>query len=128
MKKLLFFVFLILSQLALAEDVCILLNGASIIAQDNKNTMLGKIVNSYNSESIFNDYGVYGNEYNGGSIWNQFSTFGNEFNSYSPFNSYSTNPPMLIKQGKIIGYLSANKSIKNSISPNLLKALCKDAL
>ena len=120
--------FLFFSQLALADDVCILLNGASIIAQDSKNTMLGKIVNSYNSDSIFNDYGTYGNDFSGSSIWNGFSTFGNEFNSYSPFNEYSSKPPMLIKQGKIVGYLSANKSIKNSISPNLLKALCKDSL
>ena len=35
---------------------------------------------------------------------------------------------MIIKNRKILGYLTANKSIKSSISPNLLKALCKDDL
>lgn len=128
MKKIMFFMLLVFSQLCLAEEVCLLLNGASIIAQDDKNTMLGKINNSFNSESIFNDFGTYGNPFSGASIWNEFSSFGNEFSSNSPFNAYTSKPPMLIKQGKIIGYLSANKSIKNSISPNLLKALCKDSL
>jgi hypothetical protein len=110
-----------------AEEVCDILNGAVIIAQDSNNTFLGKVTNSFDSQSIFNEFGTYGNEFSSKSIWNEFSTFGNEFNSYSPFNEFSSSPPMLIKNRKILGYLSANKSIKASISPNLLKALCKDA-
>ncbi|MFC1684051.1 hypothetical protein ACFL0R_01085 [Pseudomonadota bacterium] len=111
-----------------AEEVCLTVNGAKLIAQDNDNTYLGKISNSYDSESIFNEYGTYGNEFSSSSIWNEYSTFGNEYNSHSPFNEYSSSPPMIIKGGKIIGYLSANKSIKASISPNLLKALCENEL
>lgn len=110
-----------------AEEVCDILNGAVIIAQDSNNTFLGKVTSSYDSQSIFNEFGTYGNEFSSKSIWNEFSTFGNEFNSNSPFNEFSSSPPMLIKNRKILGYLSANKSIKASISPNLLKALCKDA-
>ncbi|AUM01534.1 hypothetical protein B4966_09045 [Rhodocyclaceae bacterium] len=110
-----------------AEEVCDILNGAVIIAQDSNNTFLGKVTNSFDNQSIFNEFGTYGNEFSSKSIWNEFSTFGNEFNSNSPFNEFSSSPPMLIKNRKILGYLSANKSIKSSISPNLLKALCKDA-
>jgi hypothetical protein len=108
-----------------AEEICDILNGAVIIAQDSDNTFLGKITSSFNSQSIFNEFGAYGNELSSKSIWNEFSTFGNEFNSNSPFNEFSSDPPMLIKNRRILGYLSANKSIKASISPNLLKALCK---
>jgi hypothetical protein len=111
---------------AVAEDVCNILNGTSIIAQDSKNTFLGKVTNSFDSQSIFNDFGAYGNEFSSDSIWNQFSTFGNEFNSYSPHNQFSSSPPMFIKKGRIIGYLSANKGVNSAISPGLLKALCKD--
>ncbi len=110
-----------------AEEVCDIINGAVIIAQDSNNTFLGKVTNKFDSQSIFNEFGTYGNEFSSKSIWNEFSTFGNEFNSNSPFNAFSSSPPMLIKNRKILGYLSANKSIKASISPNLLKALCKDA-
>ena len=112
---------------ASAEEVCDILNGAVTIAQDGKNTFLGKVTSSFDSQSIFNEFGTSGNEFNSQSIWNQFSTFGNEFNTYSPFNQFSLSPPMPIKNRKIIGYFSANKSIKASISLNLLKALCKDA-
>ncbi len=111
-----------------AEEICDIVKGAVLIAQDGKNTFLGKITNSYDSESIFNEYGTYGSEYNSASIWNQYATFGSEYSSYSPHNSYTSTPPMIIKNRKILGYLSANKSIKSSISPNLLKALCKDEL
>jgi hypothetical protein len=111
-----------------SQDVCSIVNGSVVIAQDSKNTFLGKITNSFDSESIFNEFGTYGNPFSGSSIWNQFSEFGNQFNSYSPFNEFSSSPPMIIKDRKIIGYLSANKSMRGSISPNLLKALCKDKL
>lgn len=111
-----------------AEDVCGIVKGSVLIAQDDKNTYLGKITNPYDSESIFNEYGTYGSEYNSASIWNQYATFGGEYSSYSPHNPYTSTPPMIIKNRKILGYLSANKSIKSSISPNLLKALCKDEL
>jgi len=111
-----------------AEEVCYVVKGAVIIAQDDQNTFLGKITNSFDSKSIFNEFGTYGNPFSSSSIWNQFYTFGNQFNPLSPFNQFSLSPPMIIKEGKILGYLSANKSIKSSISPNLLKALCEDEL
>ena len=100
-----------------------ILRGAKIIAQDDKNTYLGKLANAYDSDSIFNEYGTYGSEYSSKSIWNEYSTFGSEYSSYSPFNSYTSTPPMIIKNGKVIGYLTTNKAIKASVSPNILKAI-----
>lgn len=114
--------------LAYAEELCDIVKGAALIAQDDKNTYLGQITNAYDSKSIFNEYGTYGSEYNSASIWNQYATFGSEYSNYSPHNSYTSTPPMIIKGKKIVGYLSVNKSIKSSVSPNLLKALCKDEL
>jgi hypothetical protein len=111
-----------------AEEICGVLDGSVILAQDSKNTFLGKIAGSSDRQSIFKEYGTYGNEFSSSSIWNEFSEFGNEFNSLSPFNEYSTSPPMMIKSRKIVGYLTTNKSINGGISPNLLKALCKDEL
>ena len=109
-------------------EVCDQVRGAVLLAQDDKNTYLGKIANSYDSESIFNEYGTYGSQYNSLSIWNQYATFGSEYSSYSPHNSYTSTPPMIIKNKKVLGYLTANKSIGSSITPNLFKALCKDEL
>ncbi|MCK5594658.1 hypothetical protein KAI19_00595 [bacterium] len=117
---------LAMTSISSAQDLLKLvdyLKGAKIIAQDDKNTYLGKLSNSFDSESVFNEFGKYGNDFSSSSIWNGFSTFGNEFNSYSPFNEFSSKPPILIKNGKIIAYLTVNKSIKGAVSPNLLKAL-----
>lgn len=111
-----------------SEELCDVVKGAALIAQDDKNTFLGKIANPYDSESIFNEYGTYGSQYNSSSIWNQYGTFGSEYSMHSPHNSYTSTPPMIIKNRKILGYLTVNKSIKSSITPNLLKALCKDEL
>ncbi|MCS6159840.1 hypothetical protein [Shewanella baltica] len=108
MHKFIVSLFIVLSFSANANDLCQTVDGSTIIAQDNENTYLGKITNSFDSDSIFNDFGTYGNE----------------FNSDSPFNEFSASPPMIIKNKKIIGYLSANKSLKNAVSPNLLKAMC----
>lgn len=129
-KEILLSIFLViaLSSAVNAEEVCDIVRGATLIAQDDKNTYLGKITNSFDSDSIFNEYGRYGSEYNSSSIWNEYATFGSEYSSYSPHNKYTSTPPMIIKNGKIIGYLSANKSINSSISPNLLKALCAEEL
>ena len=109
-------------------EVCDQVKGAVLVAQDDKNTYLGKIASSYDSESIFNEYGTYGSQYNSLSIWNQYATFGSEYSSFSPHNSYTSTPPIIIKNKKVLGYLTANKSIRSSITPNLLKALCKDEL
>jgi len=110
------------------NTVCFQANGASVIAQDDENTYLGKVISRFENGSIFNKYGTYGTEYNNKSIWNKYSTFGDKYSLNSSFNNTSSTPPMHIKQGKVIGYLSSNKSILNSISPNLLKALCEDEL
>lgn len=127
MRHLLFCIFMMVGS-AHANEVCPIVSGAKLIAQDDKNTYLGEISNSYASESIFNEYGTYGSEYSSDSIWNEYATFGSEYSSYSPFNEYTSTPPMMVKGGKIIGYLTANKNIGASISPNLLKALCESEL
>lgn len=99
------------------------LNGSSVIAQDEKNTFLGKIANEYDSESIFNEYSTYGNSNGSECIWNEFSRLGNGTNSFSPFNDYSSKPPLIVKDGKIIGYLTTNKSINRGISPYFLQGI-----
>jgi hypothetical protein len=100
-----------------------ILRGAQILAQNDENTYLGKLVNKYDSQSIFNEYGEYGSKYSSGSIWNEYGSFGGKYSSDSPFNKYTSTPPMIIKKGKVIGYLTTNKNIEGNISPNLLKAI-----
>jgi len=127
MRQLLFCVLMFVGN-AHASHVCLIVSGAKLIAQDDKKTFLGEISDSYVNESIFNQYGSYGSEYSSHSIWNKYATFGSEYSSYSPFNEYTITPPMMVKGGKIIGYLTTNKGMEASLSPNLLRVLCEDEL
>jgi hypothetical protein len=111
-----------------ANETCDILHGVKVVAQDSQNTYLGEVSNSYSSDSIFNEYGTYGSEYSDKSVFNSYGDFGSEYHQYSATNPYSSKPPMLIKNQKIIGYLSANKNMKSAIAPGLLKALCADEM
>lgn len=110
---------------AFGQDLCSILSGAAIIAQDSENTYLGRISFHYDSESIFNEYGNHGSEYSSQSIWNEYSAFGGEYSRYSPFNEYTSQPPMAIKDSQIVAYLTVNKYMNGAVSPYLLKAHCE---
>lgn len=65
---------------------------------------------SYNSNSIWNEYGTYGSSYNSKSIWNSYGSYGSEYSSTSPFNSYASHPPVIVdKDGGFYGYFTVNK-------------------
>lgn len=116
---------LIFISMVLAQDISEIvdiLRDASILALDEEYTFLGKLSNEYDSKSIFNEYGTYGSEYSSNSIWNEYGIFGGKYSLYSPFNDYTSTPPIIIKNGKVIGYLTTNKSLADGISPFLLKA------
>lgn len=101
----------------------VFLSGAQIYAQDEDNTYLGSITNKYNSDSVLNTYGNYGSQYNAKSIWNNYGSFGGAYSTYSPFNKYSSKPPVIMKNNRIIGYLTVNSFTTNGINPNVLKLL-----
>lgn len=66
--------------------------------------------NSYDINSIWNEYGTYGNNYNLKSIWNEYGTYGNPYNAYSPWNAYGSNPPVVVdKEGNFYGYFTVNE-------------------
>ncbi|MEA9979450.1 MULTISPECIES: hypothetical protein [unclassified Pseudomonas] len=109
------------------QQVCQIVKNATIVSQDSANTFLGKISSSYDTNSVFNEYGTYGNQYSGVSMWNNYSKFGNSFDPFSAFNTSSGRPPMIIRDGQVLGYLTLNTVIGNSLSPNALRG-CKKKL
>lgn len=105
------------------SNLVMTIRGAKLVAQDDKNTFLGSFESSYASNSIFNEYGSFGSEYSSTSIWNEYGRFGGKYSAYSPFNNYSSTPPMIIKSGKVIGYLTTNKSMPGALNPGIAKAV-----
>jgi hypothetical protein len=116
------------------DPLCLNLQGAQLYAQDGlssiPNTYLGTITNKFETDSIFNEFGLFGSPFGLDSIWNEFGLFGSTFGLHSAFNSFSSSAPMMIKNNVIIGYITTNVFFHPgySISPNDLKTQCGDNL
>lgn len=106
------------------SDFCEQIDGAVLINSDDE--FIGEIGATTSSNSIFNSYGRYGSKYQSDSIWNEYGSNGSPYNSKSPFNKYSSSPPRIIKDRKIIGFLSVNKSLRGAINPWILGITCYD--
>ena len=102
-----------------AQSVCEIVAGGTVIADDG--TLLGRLTNSYSSDSILNAYGTNGSKYSSDSIWNEYGTYGGKYSNQSPFNEYTSTPPMIIKNGRPIARLTVNKSLKGALNPYVLK-------
>jgi hypothetical protein len=109
-------------RLALTITVTTTYGAAKVIADDDEHTYLGQIDHELSSDSIFNDYGTYGSKSGSDSIWNKYGQFGGEYSSHSPLNKYSSTPPLILKNGRVIGRLTVNKHVAGAVDPNWLKA------
>ncbi|MBQ3824880.1 MAG: hypothetical protein II811_01955 [Spirochaetaceae bacterium] len=106
MKK--FFVFVLVSVLALSASFAISLNQLHIVADDG--TFLGTFENEYAANSIYNEYGSYGSPYSAKSIMNRYSNYGSEYSNLSPSNKYAQSAPWIVdRYGNTYGRLSLNK-------------------
>jgi hypothetical protein len=99
-------------------------NYPELYSSDGK-VYLGKLTSDkYDTDSIFNEYGNYGSKYSSESIWNEYGDYGSKYSSKSAFNKYASDPPIIILNNKIIGYITVNTTTINGISPySLLKWL-----
>jgi len=102
---------------------CYKLKDSIIVSQDG--TYLGKLSDSYKSDSIYNEYSKHGNSYSRESIWNEYSDYGNSYSNKSVFNEYSSEPPLIIKEDEVVGKLSIKDSyLEDNYDPRTLKDSC----
>lgn len=103
-KYLIFFIGLVLASITNGQTL-------HLYGGNNHDVYLGCLnCDSYDSNSIWNEYGTYGNSYNSKSIWNEYGTYGNEYNSNSPWNEYSNDSPVVVdKDGDFYGYFTLNE-------------------
>ncbi len=104
------------------NDVCQAIDGAMLINKDDE--YIGKLAISTDPDSVFNEYGKYGNEYNSWSIWNEYGKNGGEYQSGSAFNDYSSDPPRIVKNGSVIGFLTTNKFKRGAVNPIVVGVVC----
>ncbi|MGB6837773.1 MAG: hypothetical protein WBF66_08725 [Dehalococcoidia bacterium] len=94
-----------------------------LVAHDGQ--YLGVVTcSTYETDGIFNKYGMYGSKYSTTSIWNKYGLYGSKYALYSPFNKYSLNPPAIIGSHGFIAYLSVNKYLYLALNPWDLVSYC----
>lgn len=81
--------------------------------------------NRYGSDSICNEYGTFGSPYGNG-IFNKYGTHGGEYSATGAYNRMAQNPPALIENGKIVGFITKNGNIRGRIDPDVLRAYVCD--
>jgi hypothetical protein len=74
--------------------------------------------NRFDNESLSNQYGPFGNRYGPESIFNQYSQYGSPYGSESPYNKFSTTPPIFVKGGESLGYLTVNQYLTPRLDPD----------
>lgn len=90
-------------------------DGSYLVAEDGQ--YLGKITdNSYETDSILNQYGPYGSQYSNTSIFNPYSPYGSQYGAYSVNNPYCSVPPKLFINSRFMGHVTANRYVPNRIA------------
>lgn len=117
-------IMIILLGAGIAKADCPSLHGIKLVADDG--TFLGAIGSPYDTNSIFNKYGSHGSPYASDSIFNKYGTYGSPYSSQSAFNDYTSTPPMLISNGKVVGYLSTNENLAGAVNPYALVGECAE--
>lgn len=82
------------------------LTGAEIYASDGQ--FLGIFADSFQSNSLGNEYGSYGSSFSATSIFNNYGAYGSRYAAKSAFNSYSSTPPVLFLNSEPVAFLTTN--------------------
>ena len=96
-------------------------NGGAYLLSTCNDTyvFLGTFGSRYDSDSIFYKYGDYGSKYSDTSVWYEYGDYGGNYSSCSAFYDYASEPPMIIVEDTIVGYLSKyDYAGSNVIDPN----------
>jgi len=107
-----------------AQFTCADFDGAYVLGQDASNTYLGFFGSEFAFESIMNPFGPYGSEFRSDSVRNEFGQFGSPFNTFSANNSFASFPPVILRRGDFIAYLTTNPLRRPGVSLADIDASC----
>ncbi|MBB6109696.1 hypothetical protein SAMN05421821_105115 [Mucilaginibacter lappiensis] len=75
--------------------------------------------------SIWSPLSDYGSTHKAKSIWNKNGVYGSEKSNYSPYKINAKYPPRVIDgNGKVVGYLTINKSNPNRLKGSVADLIC----
>lgn len=94
-----------------ATDELLLFGGA------NREVFLGCLCDEHRPDSVFNMLGEHGSHQSATSIRNKFAAYGSNHDDTSACNTAATHPPVVLaSDGKSVGFLTLNATLKRSIS------------
>jgi hypothetical protein len=96
-------------------NVCTLIAGASIVGHDGR--YLGRFTNQFDSESVLNQFGLFGSPFAVNSTNNEFGTYGSRFSSLSARNPFTSTPPRIIRNGVFVAYYTVNEFLTPRVAP-----------
>ncbi len=96
-------------------NICSLIAGASIFGSDGQ--YLGRFTNRFDSQSVLNQFGLYGSPYQTNSTNNTYGTYGSPYSSRSARNPYASSPPSIIRNGTFIAYYTTNEFRTPGVAP-----------
>jgi len=116
MKKLfiLLFLFLFIVPVSPIQAASVNPGDVHVYSYDGSQFLGTLSTNIYDPYSVFNRYGTYGSKYSTNSIWNQYGTYGSKYSSYGAANPYTSTPPILVYNGSVVGYVTANKYLSGN--------------
>lgn len=53
---------------------------------------------------------------------NKYGSYGSAYSDQSAYNKYTSNPPRIVFQNRVVGYLTKNATMSNGVDPDVLFA------
>lgn len=105
---------------------CADISGASVFSQEDTPMYLGFIGSNFASDSINNKYGTFGSSLGQYSVRNSYIKYGSSSGLYSANSNYAFYPPVIVKKGKSIAFLSANGGLNKlpTVSLATIDSVC----
>jgi hypothetical protein len=100
-------------------DLCRDLYLATVRAADGQ--YLGRIGGSFDATALAHPAGVYGGGLSHTSIFNRLGPYGSATSGLSAQNLTATDPPRIIHNGRLVGYLSFNLLSAPALSPTYFR-------
>lgn len=103
---------------------CTDIDGASIFSDETNPQYLGFFGSALAENSVVNEDTHWGDPYNYNGIVSNSSPYGNSYGDYSHRNSDASNPPVVVKSGRILFRLSTNTDIDGIYTFDSIKDVC----
>lgn len=120
------FVCLVFCRGLFAQSYCDEFDGAQLFSQEDRPVYLGFLGTDFASDSVFNAAGDFGSAMSPTSIFNVAGRYGSAHGAFSAFNDLASRPPVIVVQGRVIGYLSSNTEQFKGYTLEKIQALCPE--